>query len=193
MGGRGAASASSSGGSDLKAGDFTGLGSKEVDNLVNEALKKYKDIEIKNKLQENMAKRFLGNDKDPVAVLKERLKKALDFHDNDLRDSKNYKKDLAAREKYAKEQSDLAIKYSNEDKKRTAYDVRGREYQKESVRAERQMFKAVQLNKGISAAISEQKVREKRINEFKSSFAKKVDSEVKRAALASAYLKKNKK
>lgn len=192
MGGRGATSATASTTS-LSPGNFSGSGSKEIDKLVNDALKANKDLEIKNKLQENMAKRFLASGKTPMQELKDRIKKSQEYHDKDLKESKNFKKDYAERERYAKQQSDLATKYANEDKKIKATDVRGNSYEKMSVRADRQTHKAVQLNKGLTTAISEQRNRERRIKEYKSTIKEKVNQETRKAALAEAYLKKKKR
>lgn len=192
MGGRGASSVTASSKSSL-SGTFVGSGSKQVDKMVNDALKKNKGLEIKNKLQENMAKRFLESGKTPMQELKDRIKKSQEYHDNDLKESRNFKKDYAEREKYAKQQSDLATKYANSDKKVKATDVRGRSYDKMSVRADRQTHKAVQLNKGLASAVSEQRNREKRISNYNKTISEKINSEARKAALAEAYLKRKKK
>ncbi len=194
MGGRGASSATATKSANLSSGSFVGTGSKQTDKLVNDALKEYRGIEINNKLKENVAKNFLGNgNENPSQKLKERIKKMREYNDRDIKDSKNFKRDYAEREKYAKQQSDLATKYANGDKKVKAVDVRGHSYEKMSVRADRQTAKAVQLNKGLTVAKSEQKNREKRINDFKNTFPDKVRSEVRKALLAEDYLKKKRK
>ncbi len=197
MGGRGASSSTSTSksSSSLTSGSFSGSASKMTDKLVNEALKEYKGIEINNKLKENLAKSFLekGIGENPKEMLKNRIKKLQEGHDKDVRESKGFKKEYAEMEKYAKQQSDLATKYAHEDKKIKAIDVRGRTYDKMSKRASEQTAKAVELNRGLTLAKKNQKIREQSIKDYKKTVSEKIKKETRAALLAEDYLKKKRK
>jgi len=158
MGGRGASSASSR---------TASTGSSFGDSVISEMLRKYKDIDPSaTKLRERNAQKTLSSTSStPIQALRERAKALVDMHERNIRESADFKKDIARREKQIEKETQLMKSWSKET--RTVTNVRGEQVPTNTKRYEVQAKKVTMLNKALNNAYKEQASREKAIKNFK--------------------------
>lgn len=180
MGGRGASSGSSK---SLSTGD------KTLDKIVNDALKRHKDDEVKNKLQENIAKRVLNaTSNDPVAEYKDRMRQLSENNDRNLREIADFKKETKRLEKSISREEALLKSYSKET--RVVTDVRGNKLTTNSERYETQARKTQMLNESYRKHLQTHSAKKKAVESFNKMFKEEAESGARRAMLAKNYKKK---